>query len=365
MPKAVTVTIFSIMTALSGCISTPQPPAVQPCDTLRRATLVFIGDLMQHTPQIEAARTDSGFDYEECFRYIRPTLDSADAVIVNLETTLSYSGKYTGYPMFRSPAQLARGMRESGIDIAVLANNHICDNAGTGIEHTVSALDSAEIASTGAFTDSARCAAFNPLVFEAGSIRFALLNYTYSTNGLPVARGRIVNLIDTAYIKRDIAKARRCGAECIIAYYHWGEEYSPRPSAAQRRLAAWSARQGIDIVIGSHPHVLQPIEYLRGPDSAACGAVYYSLGNFVSNQRKRRCDGGMIARIGVIKTGKNSPSYDFAYSLVWVHAPFRDGRRIYTVLPSWVADTMLEDGSAAKASYELFMKDSGRLLHEL
>ncbi len=368
MPKTVTAAIFVFLAALAGCMRTTrpeeQPPAEPPHDTVRSASLIFIGDLMQHAPQVEAARTPDGFDYEECFRYIKPTLDSADAVIINLETTLSYSGKYTGYPMFRSPAQLARDMRRSGIDIAVLANNHICDNARTGIAHTVAALDSAGIASTGAFTDSARCAAFCPLIFEAGAIRFALLNYTYSTNGLPVPAGHIVNIIDTARIKRDIAIARHNGAECIIACYHWGEEYSQQPSAAQRRLARWSARQGIDIIIGSHPHVLQPIEYLPHADSSACTAVFYSLGNFVSNQRKRGCDGGMIARIDVCKAGADSVSYDFAYSLVWVYTPFRDGRRRYTVLPSWIADTMLEGDSAAKAAYGQFMQDSRRLLQK-
>lgn len=330
-------------------------------DTVYAATLIFAGDLMQHAPQIDAARTADGFDYESCFRHIAPTLDSADAVIVNLETTLTYTGRYTGYPMFASPHHLARAMRNAGVDMAVLANNHICDRGAKGIEHTVAALDSAGIASTGAFPDSSRRASYSPLLFETGGIRFALLNGTYGTNGLPVPHGCTVNLIDTAAIERDISEARRCGAECIIACFHWGEEYSTQPSKAQRSLARWSAEHGIDIIIGSHPHVLQPVEHLQNEDSTRGTIVYYSLGNFVSNQRKRYCDGGMIARIDVFKRKGQKPTLRCGHSLVWVHTPVVDGRRRHTILPEWIADTAVKDPSQ-KAAYELFLQDSRRIL---
>lgn len=329
-------------------------------DTIRIADLIFIGDLMQHTPQVQAARTDTGFDYMPCFRHLRPTLDSACAVIVNLETTLSYTGRYTGYPMFGSPPQLAANMHSSGMDIAVLANNHICDRAGAGIDHTIAALDSAGIAHTGAFSDSTDYAANNPLFFEASGIRFALLNYTYGTNGLPIPEGRIVNIIDITRIGSDIETAQALGADCIIVFYHWGEEYSTVPSQRQRELAHWSKARGADIIIGSHPHVLQPIEYFIRQDSSLCGAVYYSLGNFVSNQRKRYCDGGIIARVTVTKRG-DSLEYEFGHTPVWVSTPVIDHRARHTVLPHWIADTMLKDTGQIRA-YELFMKDSEKIL---
>ncbi len=358
------IIFFSLAILLiAGCNSQHDGDSAETVrDTVYIANLIFAGDLMQHTPQIEAARTTDGFDYEECFRHIAPTLDSADAVIVNLETTLTYTGRYTGYPMFASPTQLARAMSSAGMDIAVLANNHICDRAAKGIEHTVAALDSAGIASTGVFTDSMRLASYNPLLFEASGIRFALLNYTYGTNGLPVPKGRIVNLIDTVRIARDIQTARMCGAECIIAFYHWGEEYSTSPSEIQRELAAWSAEKGIDIIIGSHPHVLQPIESLQSRDSTANTTVYYSLGNFVSNQRKRRCDGGMIARVEVSKRRGEKPTLRCSHSLVWVHTPVVNGKRRYNILPEWVADTLIKD-SAANAAYKTFIDDSRRILN--
>ena len=330
-------------------------------DTVYAVSLIFAGDLMQHTPQIEAARTADGFDYLSCFRHIAPTMDSADVAIVNLETTLTYTGRYTGYPMFASPPQLARAMRGAGIDIAVLANNHICDRAAKGIAHTVAALDSAGIASTGAFADTMRQASYNPLLFDTGDIRFALLNYTYGTNGLPIPNRCSVNLIDTVLIARDIAEARRCGAECLIAFYHWGEEYSTKPSREQRALASWSAKNGIDIVIGSHPHVLQPVEHIYSSDSSRRTTVYYSLGNFVSNQRKRHCDGGMIARVDVFKRAGQKPTLRCGHSLVWVHTPVVNGKRRYDILPSWIADTTAKD-SAQSAAYRLFIRDSRRIL---
>lgn len=270
--------------------STPSLPEV------RRARLIFAGDLMQHTPQLTAARTPEGdFDFNASFDWVRERFRAADAAIVNLETTLSESGPYTGYPCFRSPAALAEALDSLGVDITVLANNHCCDGGSKGIRTTIRELDRHGIEHTGVFLDSSDFRARHPLRFEAGGIRFALLNYTYGTNGLPVPSGLSVNPIDTVRIAADLAAVEHDGVDCVIACMHWGNEYERRPNKVQRQLAGFLRRHGVDLIVGSHPHVVQPYEQ----DSN--GIVLYSLGNFVSNQRKRYCDGGIVATVEVTR----------------------------------------------------------------
>ena len=168
-------------------------------DTVRReARLVFAGDLMQHMPQVRAAQRPNGrFDYSESFRYVKPLFEQADYAILNFETTLTPTTDYHGYPTFRSPGAVADALRDIGIDAVMFANNHICDNGHTGIEYTTRRFDSLGIVHTGAFVDSSRIRREHPLLFQAGGLRFALFNYTYDTNGMPIPKGMIVNLIDT------------------------------------------------------------------------------------------------------------------------------------------------------------------------
>lgn len=352
--RAVRLGVLSVFclafTVFGGCAQPAPVPTAPPEPTVHTAKLVFVGDVMSHTPQVTAARTsDGGYDYSDVFRHVRPIFEDADIVIANLETTLRTAPPYTGYPTFAAPAELAFAMRDAGIDIAVVANNHICDKGRQGILSTMGFLDSARLGHTGVFTGEADRNARNPLRFTADGIRFALLNYTYGTNGLPVPSGTMVNLIDTAVIARDLAASRRDSTDCVIVSYHWGEEYHRTPTRAQRELAAWTRAHGADIIIGGHPHVVEPFEaYYNADSTAVTGATYYSLGNFVSNQRRRYTDGGMIAEIVVTKTvttdslssNKSSLGYDFGYRLVWVNTPVRAGVRRYEVLPAAVADTL-------------------------
>lgn len=332
-----------------------ESPAVVPaetvigCDTVR---LVFGGDLMQHLPQVSAARTaDGGYDYRRSFEHIAHYFRDADIAVINLETTLSPEGYYTGYPCFKSPAEVADAMADMGIDIAVLANNHCCDRSSRGIASTVEALDRCAIRHTGVYVDSADYRRNNILRFDHGGVHFAMINYTYGTNGIPVPKDRIVNLIDTVAIARDISAVDRDSVDCLIAFMHWGNEYERRENAEQRRLAGFLRRRGVDIVIGSHPHVIQPFE----ADSA--GAVFYSLGNFVSNQQRRYCDGGLVAAIEVIRCDTlPALRYEAEATPVWVLCPG------YRILPPEVADT-LSMPDDARRRYERFMADTEELLY--
>lgn len=330
---------------------------VQHVDEPQQARLVFAGDLMQHMPQVRAARRSNGtFDYSETFRYVKPIFEEADFAMLNFETTLTPTSRYTGYPMFRSPAQLADAIRDIGIDAVVMANNHICDNGRTGIEYMTARFDSLGIVHTGAFIDSTRYRMNHPLRFEVKGIRFALLNYTYDTNGVPIPKGTIVNLIDTTVIQNDLKRIDRSETDCIIVFFHWGDEYVRKPNDTQRKLAELCHRYGTEIVMGSHPHVIQPFETRYDTDSIVRSVTVYSLGNFVSNQRDRYKNGGLIVTLDVEKRNEQIEICPY-YTPVWVSMPN------YRILPPSVADT-LPLPSGQRESYRQFIRDTRTLLND-
>ena len=224
----------------------------------QRVRMWFGGDVMQHLPQVEAARRDGGFDYSESFAALAPRMRAADIAVVNFETTLTRRGPYTGYPMFRSPTALADALRAAGVDVALLANNHCCDGGADGLRTSIEELSRCGIRHTGAFADSADYRRNHPLYLSSHGVRLALVNYTYGTNGMPVPAGMIVNLLDTVRMSRDVAEARAAGVDFIVACLHWGTEYERRENASQRRLAEFLRRQGVDVIVGGHPHVVQP-----------------------------------------------------------------------------------------------------------
>lgn len=307
--------------------------------------MLFAGDVMQHLPQVAAARRDDNYDYGATFAAVKPHFEAADLVVVNLETTLTRKPIYTGYPRFRSPIALADALGQAGVDVAVLANNHCCDGDAEGVFTTAAELDRCGIRHTGVFADSLSRVARNPLYITIRGVRFALLNYTYATNGIPIPKGVVVNQIDTTVIAADLAAARHAGVDCTVAFMHWGEEYERQANAAQRYLAGFLRRHGADVVIGSHPHVIQPIE------ADSTHVVVYSLGNFVSNQRQRYSDGGLMATVEATKHPSGRMTYAVIPIPVWVALPG------YRILPPEAADTM-----ALPAAWRTFSEDTAELL---
>lgn len=308
-------------------------------------TLIFAGDLMQHLPQVYAAQQQDGsMDYTSCFSRLKGYFASADFVVANLETTLG-EPPYSGYPQFRSPVALAEAMRRVGIDVAVLANNHVCDRGGVGIRSTLDALDRAGVRHTGAWADTLP-AENHPLWLEKGSFRVALFNYTYGTNGIPVPRGCFVNGIDTVRMGQDIAGARQSGASHVVVLLHWGNEYEAVPNRVQRSLSEFCHRAGAEIVIGSHPHVVQSLETDTDSSGRIVGVTAYSLGNFVSNQRQPGTDGGISVRIGLTlseNTGQTEyvPEYLIHWTAITKDRKSCSGYR-YEIIPAYAEETLPE-----------------------
>lgn len=341
----------AVVLLLAGCGGRGTAPESRPAEEPRpdTARLLFAGDLMQHLPQVHAARRGDGFDYSSSFAWVRDRFRRADLAVVNLETTLTRTERYTGYPCFRSPVAVADALLDMGVDVAVLANNHCCDGGRDGVLTTVGELDARGIARTGLFADSLDRAQRHPLYVRAGALRFALVNYTYSTNGMPVPEGMIVNPIDTALMARDLARIDRSQVDGVIACMHWGNEYERRENASQRALAAFLRRHGVDLIVGGHPHVVQPFE----ADSTS--VTLYSLGNFVSNQQHRFCDGGLIAEIEAVRRPGGGVTYRLETTPVWVLCPG------YRIVPPEVGDTLGMPASS-RERYRRFLDDTRELL---
>ena len=307
----------------------------QPADTAEKGlSIIFAGDIMGHDAQINGAyEPDSNrYNYEPVFRFVRDYISKADVAVANLEVTLA-GPPYKGYPEFSSPDELAIAARDAGFDVFVQANNHALDRGANGFVRTIKVLDSLAILHTGTFlTDSARNANY-PLILEKNDIRIALLNYTYGTNGIKIVPPLVINMIDTSLIKKDIQKAKLYDPDFTIVTIHWGNEYEIYENETQRDLADFITKAGADLIIGSHPHVVQPVKKIYSADSGRSNIVVYSLGNFVSNQRDRYRDGGIIFGITLEKTDGNIHLKDFSYLPYWVYRESRPERSLFYVLP--------------------------------
>ncbi len=324
-----------------------------------RLSMLFVGDIMGHDSQIEAAYTAStnSYNYESCFRFIEPIISSVDVAFGNLEVTLA--GKpYKGYPQFSSPDELAVALKAIGFDVLVTANNHSLDRRKSGLERTIRVLDSLDILHTGTFIDTVTRMNDYPMVFTKNGFKIALLNYTYGTNGIPTSKPNIVNRIDTALIRKDLIRAKKYNPDIIISFLHWGNEYQSLPSSFQKSIADFCFDNGSDLVIGAHPHVVQPMEWRKEKNQV----VVYSLGNFVSGQRKRYTDGGAMVRIDFQKILKDDSVFrsidTVGYSLEWVH---RDANKVYTILPVPVdpTDTLaFSIDKISKDAFEVFAEDA-------
>ncbi len=348
-----------------------------------RITLLFVGDLMQHQAQIDAARTlDGKYDYSSYFSLVKEQISHADLAIGNLEVTLG--GKpYRGYPTFSAPDEYLQSIKDAGFDILLTANNHCLDRGKKGLERTIYILDSLHIPHVGTYLNTAERKRHYPLFIKKNDFHIALLNYTYETNGINVTAPNVVNYIDKETILQDIRSAQAVHPDAIIACMHWGEEYHSLPNKEQRELANWLLEQGVTHIIGSHPHVIQPME-LRS-DGNQQHVIVYSLGNFISNMSAENTDGGLIFTLQLekyplpqpihpLQNNRSyspslvpfSPSFPFSrvahcgYTLVWTARPALTGEKNYILYPSYFpADNL---SNTARNRLNIFIKNTRKIL---
>lgn len=309
-------------------------------DTSEPITLIFAGDVMHHMPQLYAAFVpeNESLDYTPCFQFIKPEIESADMAICNLETVLA--GKpYTGYPQFSAPDELLYALKESGFDIIQLANNHILDRGRAGLERTVQLIKEQRMYPIGAFTDEEHRATYYPPIFTLKGVKIAFLNYTYGTNGLSAEKPNRINRLDSIQIIKDIHYAKMQGTDLVVALMHWGTEYHLEIDRSQQYWTDFLLRNQVDLIVGTHPHVVQRVDLHKIEDRVI--PVYYSLGNFISNQHKEHTNGGIMAKVEIDPQTKRIIKN--GYIPFYVYVGNLNKRRQYYLIPT---QTFVENRSS-------------------
>lgn len=305
------------------------------------ARLLAVGDVMMHGYQIIAGydkETDT-YNFDHFFTHVKDLLAEGDWVIANLETTTAgKEQKFTGYPMFNAPVEIIDALKEAGFNIVTHANNHTMDRYELGVIRTRDALEERGLYTTGtARTPEER---EEILLVEKNGITLAVLAYTYGTNGIPIPNGKdyLVNLIDQEKIIEDIQKARELDADVVAVSLHFGIEYQLNPNQEQIELAHNLIEAGADIILGSHPHVVQPYEIIEMRDENGKirkGVIIYSMGNFISAQVGVERNLGLIFGLTIRKTMPEGTIEidDITVIPTWVHRYKSGGKDQFRVLP--------------------------------
>lgn len=325
--------IFSFFSLLTGI----SPDAT----TGQQVKLLFVGDAMQHQAQLdEAKRLGNGdYDYSGCFYLISDSIKKADYAVCNLEVPLGGGTDYSGYPCFSAPDSYALALKEAGFDLFLTANNHCLDRRDKGARRTLDALDSLNIDHIGTYRNLEERDSLVPLIKDINGFKIAFLNYTYGTNGILPKEGMEVALIDTIRIKQEIQKARDLNAEIIVANMHWGIEYVLLENNIQRNLASFLADNGVDLIIGTHPHVVQPMKVEFNEKEDKDILTVYSLGNFISNMKTADTRGGALVWVTLKRDEKGKAVFDKAeYELIFAAKP--DADHNFRVIPAWIEDSV-------------------------
>lgn len=321
----------------------PNEAAIEKVPKVQNITISAIGDILVHQNCLEYVWNGDKYDFDPAFSEVMPLLQASDLAIGNLETTISgesaiygvLSG-YNGYPRFNTPDSLLDTLKKSGLDVLITANNHCNDRGKAGFIRTLDQLDERGFLHTGTYRtkeDSEKI-----LVTDVKGIKIAILAYSYSTNGLPVEESWMVNLLKLDKMLDGVKKAKELKPDVIITYLHWGDEYVRQPNNLQKTIADKLIKAGVDIILGDHPHVVEPMEHKTVIDDSGQerqGLVIYSLGNFISGAKGIYRDFAVIFNVGIEKdmeTGKISIKEPQPIP-TWVQFYNKEGKDTYRVMP--------------------------------
>lgn len=282
-----------------------EPITPEPEEKISDLTLAAVGDILIHDTVYNKAKTAKGYDFNRNFNSVKSYLTAPDITIANQETMIG--GTQLGlssYPSFNSPHEVGDALKANGVDLVTLANNHTLDRGEKAIISALNYWNQIDVMYTGAYlTDKDRQ---NIRLIKRNDITVSFLSYTYGTNGIPVPTGKnhLVNLIEVERIKRDIKEARKLSDVNVVSL-HFGNEYERMPNDFQKNIVKIVTEAGGDIIIGHHPHVLQPVKWETASDGSKT-FVAYSLGNFLSGQRREYKDIGGIVQLKVTKRQKGT-----------------------------------------------------------
>lgn len=281
-------------------------------------SLTAIGDIMCHNTQYWDAyqkETDT-YDFSYVFENVKDYIAAGDVSIANIET--SFAGKergYSNYPVFNSPDELARDVKKAGLDIITTAGNHCLDMGYSGLSRTIDVLKNNGIEQLGTYkSQEERDTIF---IKEVKGVKIAFIDYTYGTNGIPVPSGKeyCVNLIDKNLIKKDIEAAKSQNVDMIVACMHWGDEYKTKANKEQEDLADFLFKNGVNVIIGNHPHVLEQMEkrtITLEDGTTQDGFVIFACGNFICDQNAENTRNSIILNIDITRHSNGEVTVDKA-----------------------------------------------------
>ncbi len=316
--------------------------------------IMMIGDILAHEGVYKSGlQADGTYNFDHLFKNIQSDISAADIRIVNQETILGgVELGLSGYPCFNSPYEIGVAEANAGFNVILHATNHTIDKGLTGVENCLNfwRTNYPEMAVLG--INETEEDYNNIYIYNKDGFKIAILNYTYGTNGIPIPSSKpyIVNMLDEDKITKDVAKAKEL-ADMVVVCPHWGTEYVYQPDTDQQYWTNLFLKLGVDVVIGTHPHVMEPVETLTREDGHQM-VVYYSLGNFVSNQDKMpRMVGGM-AKVTLVKKGDDNSCYVKQYSYTPIVTQKLFG-------PALITSYKLADYNDTLAYSNAIRKDSG------
>ena len=279
-------------------------------------TLTSLGDTLCHNTQYWDAynsKTDE-YDFSYVYEDIKNYTLSSDITIGSLETTFAGKEKgYSNYPTFNTPDSLATALKDIGVDVVSLAGNHALDYGYNGLCRTIDVFDNIGLSHLGTYKTAEDQEKI--LIKDVNGVKIAFINYTYGTNGIPLPSGKefCVNLIDKDFIKKQINQAKEQNVDMIVACMHWGTEYRTTANSEQKDLANFLFENGVDVILGNHPHVLEPMEKktITLQDGTTKDVfVVYALGNFTADQRDEITRDSAILNLTITKNSDGKISID-------------------------------------------------------
>lgn len=331
-------------------------------DSSRSFTLCAIGDVMCHNTQYWDAyvKSTGEYDFSYVFKDIVKYTMSPDITVGSLETSFAGADRgYSNYPTFNSPDNLAYSLRQIGVDVLSTAGNHCLDMGYSGLCRTIDVLDGYGISHLGTYKtqDEQKQILYN---YVKGT-KIAFVNYTYGTNGIPIPDGKefCVNLINKDLIKTQLDTAKSEGADMIVACMHWGTEYRTTANSEQEELADFLFQNGVDVILGNHPHTLEPMEKrtvtLADGSTKDC-FVIYALGNFICDQNYENTRNSIILNLRITHSSDNKISIDrVTYTPIHMYKNPNLSIQRFKVLDIEKAIDSYEDGSdtsIGKAKYD-------------
>lgn len=329
----------TIMLLVYLLISCSSPKLEKNRELIKKLRITAVGDVMVHSTQIDTAynRNCDCYNFQPGFEKLRKYVLKSDISIANLETTLpGKKNEYSGYPLFGAPDSLLDALKETGFQVLTTSNNHCLDKGKSGFLRTLEIIQQRGMVSTGTFPSETHRLQNPYLLIDKNNLRVAILSYTYGTNGIPIPKGISVNVIDKEKIANDISHARESGVDFILVYYHFGNEYERYPNKSQIELVDFTFLEGADIVLGGHPHVIQPYELKITTDrygNSSPKLVIYSLGNFISSQYWRYSNGGILFSFTISRNGTKKEIGEIDFEPVYVYRHRYPDRLEFQLLP--------------------------------